>query len=142
MNQENNPTEINYAGFWIRTLAFLLDAIIISVISYFLFGDAVVKMQSGSVNVNFTDWYNLIPFLYTIIFWTYMSATPGKWICGLKIIQSDGTKLSIKKALLRYISYLISGFVFMAGFFTIAFSSKKQGWHDMIAKTYVVKTRK
>lgn len=139
MNQENKSTELRYAGFWIRTLAFILDTIIISFIAYILFGDAVVTVNSGSINVNFTDWYNLIPFLYTISSWSYMSATPGKWICGLKIIESDGSELSIKKALLRYLSYLISGFVFMAGFFTIAFSSKKQGWHDMIAKTYVVK---
>jgi len=139
MNQENKSTELRYAGFWIRTLAFIVDAVIMSVIASFLFGDAVVQAQGTSVSVNFSGWYNLFPILYTLVFWMWIEATPGKWICKLKVVRPDGSKMHWYQSIIRYFSYLISGFVFMIGFFAIGFSDKKRGWHDKIANTVVVK---
>ncbi len=134
-----------YAGFWIRVLAGLIDMAILAAIGYALGGGEATqvveagKFRMGFFGVNFTGWRLLIPVLYTLIFWIWISATPGKYICGIKIIETDGKKLSWPKAILRYIGYIPSAFVFGLGFIWIAANEKKQGWHDKLAKTYVVK---
>jgi hypothetical protein len=58
---------------------------------------------------------------------------------GIKVISSDGSPVSWGQAVLRYIGYIISGLVFALGFIWIAFDAQRQGWHDKIAKTYVVR---
>lgn len=129
-----------YAGFWIRLLAGLIDIAILAVIGYIFFGGDVTQVsEDGGVSISFTGWKTLIPALYILVFWIWISATPGKYICGIKIIETDGKKLSWQKAILRCIGYIPSAFVFGLGFIWIAANEKKQGWHDKLANTYVVK---
>lgn len=142
-NTQTNPSgAYHYAGFWIRLLAMIIDSIILGVIGYFLFGSEVtqVDMTNGpNVNISYNGWNSLVPLLYTFIFWVWISATPGKYICGIKIIEADGKKLSWQKAILRLVGYLVSSLGLLLGFLWIGFNQKKRGWHDMIAGTYVVK---
>lgn len=132
------PT-FNYAGFGIRLIAFLIDAAIISAIAYAIFGDKVVTTTGSSFSVQFNGVYSLIPLAYQLGFWILLSATPGKMICGLKIIGEAGKKLTPVEAILRIVGYVISGAVILVGFIWIAIDSKHQGWHDKIAKTFVIK---
>jgi hypothetical protein len=74
-----------------------------------------------------------------VIFWATSGQTPGKMALGIKVIGTDGAPVGWGKALLRYVGYIISGLVLALGFIWIAFDSKRQGWHDKIAKTYVVR---
>ncbi len=60
---------------------------------------------------------------------------------GLKVIQENGQNLDAKAAILRYLSYFISFGVILLGVIWIGFDAKKQGWHDKIAKTYVIHTK-
>ncbi len=80
--------------------------------------------------------------IFTASFWFYKSATPGKMLLGMKIVDAatlqDPTKIQL---ILRYIGYIISAIPFMMGFFWIAFNKKKQGWHDLISKTMVIYTK-
>jgi uncharacterized RDD family membrane protein YckC len=81
----------------------------------------------------------LIALAYFVIFWATSGQTPGKMALGIKVIGADGTPVGWGKALLRYVGYIISGLVLALGFIWIAFDARRQGWHDKIAKTYVVR---
>ena len=104
-----------YAGFWIRFAAAFVDMIFSGILLGF--GWLVNIYLTG------TEGYSI-----------------GKKIFGLKVITEKGKcPIGITDALIREtIGKLVSGIVFGAGFLVIGFSSKKQGWHDKIAKTYVV----
>ena len=66
-----------------------------------------------------------------------MMGTPGKAICGLKITDESGNKISVGKAILRYIGYIISALVLYIGFIIVGFTENKRGLHDMVASTRV-----
>ncbi len=71
---------------------------------------------------------------------TARGATIGKRVFGLKVVREDGTPPGFGRALLRQtLGYWLSGAVFYLGFIWIAFDDHKQGWHDKIAQTYVVR---
>lgn len=133
---------LNYAGFWIRFLAYLIDAIILGTIARILFGSGAANIDtSGGImaGFQFNSWRTLITLVYTLGFWIALSATPGKMICKLKIVEENGQKLTWQKALLRMVGYVVSAVALFIGFIWIGFDKKKQGWHDKIAHTYVVK---
>ena len=79
-----------------------------------------------------------IPALYHVYFWTRSGATPGKRLGQLRVISSDGSDLRWPQALGRFFGYVVSC-VFWLGFLWIAFDRNKQGWHDKLAGTYVVR---
>jgi uncharacterized RDD family membrane protein YckC len=66
--------------------------------------------------------------------------TPGMKILNLKVIRTDGSNLDLVQGLLRYVGLIISFLVIFIGVIWVAFDPNKQGWHDKIAGTYVVKT--
>jgi uncharacterized RDD family membrane protein YckC len=61
-------------------------------------------------------------------------------ILNLKVIRTDGSNLDLVQGLLRYVGLIISFLVIFIGVIWVAFDPNKQGWHDKIAGTYVVKT--
>lgn len=65
--------------------------------------------------------------------------TPGKMIMNLRVIKVDGTPISDAEAVLRYVGYLINSPIFMLGWLWATWDPNNQGWHDKIARTYVVK---
>jgi uncharacterized RDD family membrane protein YckC len=82
----------------------------------------------------------LLSIAYYVGFWTWRGQTPGMMLLGLRVArESDGTPPGLARAILRYVGYLVSGFVLFIGFIWIAFDSRKQGWHDKIAGTVVVR---
>jgi hypothetical protein len=60
-------------------------------------------------------------------------------IVGIKVVGKDGLPISSGKALLRYVGYIVSGAVLSIGFLWAAFDRKRQGWHDKMAGTYVIR---
>lgn len=81
----------------------------------------------------------LITIAYILGFWVWRGQTPGKMLAGIKIIRTDSSPLDWPHAILRYLGYLVSTVTLLIGFIWIAFDHKKQGLHDKIADTYVVK---
>lgn len=80
------------------------------------------------------------PALVIILFWVYKSATPGKMILKLRIVDADsGGKPSTAQFVGRYFSYYLSTLPLMLGFIWVAFDQRKQGWHDKLAGTVVIK---
>ena len=139
-----------YAGFWLRVVAALIDSFImilaiLPVAWIFYQGDYDLVFATGlseqPQNFVFDVLVNYIfPFLYSVLFWIYLEGTPGKRLLRLKVLdERTGHKLSFGQAALRYIGYIPSTLVFFLGFIWIAFDRKKQGWHDKIAKTVVVR---
>lgn len=77
--------------------------------------------------------------IYSAVFWHFYSATPGKWVMRMRIVNdSTGEPIGTKQILLRLFGYGIASLPLCLGVFAIAWNAKRQGWHDRIAKTAVV----
>lgn len=140
-----DDSEYVYAGFWVRLGANVVDSLIVMVLlapfyyfEYQRWADVPIE-QMPTYTV--TDFLTAVIVLLVVWFWVKKGATPGKMLFGLQIRDlKTGQFISTPKALLRYlVGYTISALVLCLGFIWIAFDNKKQGWHDKIAGTVVVK---
>lgn len=143
--QPAGSAQVAYGGFWIRLVAYIIDAILISV-AYGVIGAAM------GINIFNPDIENIDPttnLVSLVIGWLYFSlmessergATIGKMAMGLRVVTSDYKRLSFLNATGRYFAKIISAIILCIGFIMIAFTDKKRGLHDMIAGTLVIKTR-
>lgn len=140
------PGAVRYGGFWIRTVAYLLDMVPIMVLS------AVSVAVPFFVDPRIGSFVGLAVMVVVALygFWdawmlpATRGYTLGKKMLGLAITTDPartGVGLGWGKAFVRLIGLAISGAVFGIGFLLVAFTSKKQGLHDMIAGTFVVRTK-
>lgn len=135
------PSTIKYAGFWVRFVALIIDEAFLLVI--ILTFSTLVELLHLSENLA-SDLNTLFGISFT---WLYFSlfessviqATPGKKGMGLIVTDVDGKRISLVRATLRYWGKLASTVTLLIGFIMIGFTEKKQGLHDMIAGTLVVK---
>ena len=132
---------MEYAGFWQRALAFLIDWLIVVVISMPIivvaFGAEHFSLdpvrRSGDLLIA------LVVGLIIVGFWRYCGATPGKLAVGLKIVDAKtGSPATTGRLVIRLLSYLVSALPLYLGFLWVAVDRRKQGWHDKIAGTIVV----
>ena len=79
---------------------------------------------------------------YGAILWKLKGATVGDIIFGLKVVRVDGRQMDWVSAAVRALACFFSLIVIGLGFFWIAFDREKQGWHDKIAGTVVVRMPK
>ena len=127
----------NFAGFWIRFLAYIIDAVILSFgMRLLLSGACSGDLYSCSA---YTNWNTVVTLAYFGGFWMWKAATPGSMLLGMKVVSVDGKPLSVKQVVLRLVGYAVSTLALGIGFIWIGFDAQKQGWSDKIAKTYVVK---
>ena len=134
--------EIKYVGFWSRTAAALIDSIwlygLMYLFLYLIVGPKIFSLDSEYSVTRFTFEY-LIPLVIVMIFWVTKSATPGKMLFNMKIVDADTLeKVSAPRLLLRYMAYFISMLPIFLGIMWVGWDKKKQGWHDKIAKTVVI----
>jgi uncharacterized RDD family membrane protein YckC len=78
--------------------------------------------------------------VFYIFFLSLWQATPGKMICGLRVIRADGGRVTALLVLGRLLSYFISALPLGLGFFMIGWDDQKMGLHDRICDTRVVYT--
>ncbi len=155
-NQASNSAAPIYGGFWIRVLAAILDSIflllIILAIAYF-FGYTEINISNTTIDINYVgtalkslninSTENNLTFLITIIYCALLvssgsQATWGKRVVGIYIANEDGSRLSITKAVLRFLAtILFSTCSFGMGFILIALNKEKAALHDFICKTRV-----
>ena len=147
--QENSAVSggFNYAGFWVRAGATILDGIILTPVNLligFLLGMSMfnsIQNDPGSaltmqVIAQFIQ--VTISFLYTtLLIWKY-GGTLGVLACGLRIVNADGTQISYLKSVGRYFAYILNGFTLGIGFIMVAFDREKRALHDMICETRVI----
>ena len=142
------PENVEYAGFWIRVGASIIDSILLMMITYPIlyavygwagldYGDAM--KSTGFVDILLT-W--ILPVVAVIWFWVAKQATPGKMLLSLRVVDAKtGSSLSVGQSLVRYVGYFVAGAPLFLGIFWVGFDSKKQGWHDKIAGTVVVRSK-
>lgn len=114
-----------YAGFWRRFAAFLLDWLIIGAVSSLL--------PAASVLVSWL--------YYAVLESSEKQATAGKMALSMVVTDVNGNRISFVTATVRYFSKILSAIVLGLGFVWIAVDSRKQGWHDKMAGTFVVVRR-
>ena len=133
---DNSPAaEVEYAGFWIRLGAYLIDGLVLG-----LFGLLVGLATEDVSQANMLQ--IVFGAIYMVGFWVADGATPGKKVFGLRVQMVNGDPIGIGAGVLRYIGYYISGLIFGIGFLMVAFTPEKRGLHDYIAGTVVVRQRK
>jgi len=143
-NDRGSKPESDYAGFGKRLAAYAIDnALIFAVV----FGASVVLIllgESETVDLEafgrglglFGGW------LYFAIFESSQKqATFGKQIMGLRVVDMNRGKIGFGKASGRYFGKIISGAIFLIGFFMAAFTEKSQALHDIMSNCLVVKNK-
>jgi uncharacterized RDD family membrane protein YckC len=138
---------MEYAGFWIRFVACLIDILIISAAaSVFRFGLSLPMLAgSGGFGITGMIWSSIAGFLPWLYWWLLTGLrgqTLGKMILNIKVVNRQGNKPGLGYAALReIIGKTVSFLVLFLGFLWIAWDKDKRGWHDKIAGTYVVKSK-
>lgn len=138
--------ELEYVGFWPRVGASLVDSLIAAVLcvplltaiygpSYWDNG-AVAKGPADIV----VSW--VFPAAAIIVLWIYRQATPGKMAFSARIVDAaTGDKPNPGQMVGRYLGYFVSTLPLGLGLLWVAFDGRKQGWHDKLAGTVVVRPR-
>ncbi len=148
--------EHQYAGFGRRFLAYWVDFLILCPIGlavqqmmgakpFAVFEvqtlEQLQQLQQSNAGALPTIVSLVVMLAFFLIMWVnFDGATPGKKLMAIKIVKADGSKITYPVAFIRYIGYFLSAFFFMFGYMWIIWDKKKQGWHDKIAGTKVVKT--
>lgn len=135
---------IRYAGFWLRLSAALIDFLIMTLVFIpviavagigweFIYSDSVAASLGLVVNV-------IAAWLYYSLFESgRWQGTPGKKILELRVTDLFGNRISFGQASGRYFSKILSALIFYIGFFMAGFTAKKQGLHDKLASTLVLR---
>jgi uncharacterized RDD family membrane protein YckC len=132
-----------YAGFFRRFIAFIIDALVLRMILIVLLGywsDVDVDMFSfGNLFNRNTIIVELIIMIYFVLCESSSwQATLGKKLLGIKVVTEGYGRPTVRTAAIRYVAKYLSD-IFLLGFIWVIFDDKKQGWHDKIAATYVIR---
>ena len=138
--------EQEYAGFWVRTGAAIIDSILILIIIApiltIIYGRGYWVSESfvqGAWDVLFNY---ILPAVAVIIFWIYKSATPGKMALRLTIVDAHtGGKPTTGQFIKRYLGYYVSMIPLFLGIIWVGLDKRKQGWHDKLAGTVVIRNK-
>ncbi|CAB0151243.1 hypothetical protein PSI9734_01656 [Pseudidiomarina piscicola] len=142
MHDEN----LEYVGFWPRVGAAIIDSLLLIMVTFpiihFVYGDAYWYTDSLILDpLDFVINY-IFPAVAIILFWVYRQATPGKMAISAKIVDADtGHEVKTSRLILRYVGYYVSSIPLLLGLIWVAFDSRKQGWHDKMANTVVVRRK-
>ena len=137
---------LEYAGFWIRLGAVLIDTILLVIVTMpllvWIYGWSYVsdgRLIHGPAEI-WISW--VAPAVATVLFWRLWQATPSKAMLSLRVVDAEsGKTLSVGQAAARYLCYILCMLPLCLGFIWVAFDRKKQGWHDKIAQTVVVRAK-
>jgi len=141
-----NDVELEYVGFWLRVGAAIIDTLLMMVIvaplvtwiygpAYWL-SDAFIRGPADFV----LNW--VVPAIAVILFWVYRQATPGKMAISARIVDAKtGGKPSTGQLIGRYLAYYVSIIPLFIGLIWVGIDKRKQGFHDMLAGTVVVRPK-
>jgi len=151
---------VTYAGFWLRFVAFIIDAIIIAVatLPFRLVLGAMFGIRMGLMGqqrISSPDMIvgSLLPMMMLslvvnmVVNWLYFAfcessswqATLGKKALGLEVTDLDGNRISFARASGRFFGKIISGATLLIGYIIAGFTEKKQALHDLMAGTLVIR---
>ncbi|MTI22339.1 RDD family protein [Fulvivirga sp. RKSG066] len=158
------PVAQKYGGFWIRFVAYIIDAIILGIVASVVIvpifgalgfgayssmqgGGEITEDQLGALIGMISGAGLFLQVVNIVAGWLYFAlmessgkqGTIGKIALGLKVVDKNGERLNFGTATIRYFGKLVSTAILMIGFIIAGFTEKKQALHDMIASTYVIK---
>jgi uncharacterized RDD family membrane protein YckC len=161
--QQGPAPGIGYAGFWIRVVAAIIDGIIFGVpylILFFVVEGSAISHYATCLNnavangtlattcatsyfgsFGYIELIGLaVELLYFVVLWSKFGGTLGQRMLGLHVVDAaTGQNIGIGRAIGRFIGYVISALALDIGLIWVAFDPRKQGWHDKIASTFVVR---
>lgn len=167
--QGNAVLPVRHAGFLLRFVAYFIDRLIVGFISFVvilpmlaIFGISLFSMSRLTDLSNFESLddgakvalimgaiaaYSTFIIIAVTISWLYYAlmessqrqATLGKLAAGIKVTDVNGNRISFLQATGRYFAKILSGLMFGIGYLMIIFTEKKQGLHDILAGTLVVR---
>jgi len=143
---------VDYAGFWRRFVAFIIDAVILGIIAGVLnlvTGGSKMPSTFEPMSMHYFTGFAFSNFLSVVIAWLYYAllessskqATAGKMALGLVVTDLQGRRINFWRATGRHFSKIISGAILMIGFIMAGVTARKQALHDMIAGTLVLVSR-
>ena len=135
-------------GFGPRAAALVIDAMLVWFLGIIL--GMAVAVAGLLLSIFSPDWPPRLDWLvilsglvFSVVYftaaWSKSGQTLGKIVVGIKVVGKDGQPPSGGKALLRYLGYILNGLALSIGFVWVAVDRKRQGWHDKIAGTYVIR---
>jgi len=143
---------VEYAGFFIRALAFMMDQVLVclalillGLVGYIAIdvGAYFLSFNAGDLRLMFTPLIFSCCFAAYGIYYTfyhgYYGQTLGKIFLGLKVTRTDGEELSYFVAFKRFLGYFVSSLFFGFGYLMPIFTQRRQALHDKIADTIVIK---
>lgn len=154
LSKDTANTVPPFAGFWFRTLAAIVDSLLSQIAAVLLvvpLGFALgasmagesssAEIEAAAQAMGFVVGFLINWLWFTLAESSHWQASIGKKLVGLKVTDANGERISFGQANARYWSKILSTLLFFVGFLMVAFTAKKQGLHDKIAKTLVVKSR-
>jgi uncharacterized RDD family membrane protein YckC len=136
-----------YGGFWIRVLAYIVDAFIIGAIRKIILlplGISLLERPYAS------PWFFahigelgaagfVISLAYFVFFWVQYGATPGKMILKLKVVNPLGGPITVGQAICRYFAIILSWMTLGIGFIMAGIDDEKRALHDRLCDTRVIR---
>ena len=141
---------MHYAGFWARVGAYLIDAImlyLVNMVVFAVFGYSMMpnseadRVGSGSFWLIYIVVFAINVAYFALLESSARQATVGKMALGLVVTDTSGQRISFLRAVGRYFGKIVSGAILLIGFIMVAFTERKQGLHDMMASTLVLKAK-
>lgn len=138
--------DVEYAGFWRRFGAYIIDSVILAVVYQIL--TIITNIDTGS---EFAGPQSPEEILFSLVLiaisWLYFAllessekqATFGKMALGMQVTDDEGKRISFAKATGRFFGKIISGMILMIGYLMIIWTEKKQALHDKMVRTLVIK---
>lgn len=143
-----HESDIEYAGFWVRVGASLIDTLLLLIITlppliaiygWSYFDGETTGLVAGPADF-LISW--VFPAVAVILFWLRKQATPGKMAVSVRVVDAEtGGPLTVGQSIGRYLAYFVSILPLFLGILWVAFDSRKQGWHDKLAGTVVVRSK-
>jgi uncharacterized RDD family membrane protein YckC len=144
---------IRYGGFWIRVVAAIIDGILLGIVVFPVLGilGLSIGLAGSQVSMPEIGVHLVRGIVGWVLFmgagWLYEAglessskqATVGKMALGLKVTDEDGRRISFARASARYFSKILSRMILLIGYIMVGFTQRKQGLHDMIAGTLVIR---
>lgn len=141
------PTQFSvagpYGGFWLRVVARIIDTVIMTVVMVVI--EVLWRGASDGYDTSAEEGFWLLIWLighwlyYTGLHASQWQATLGKRLLGLRVVNLEGQRISFGHATGRYFAEFLSALILLIGYLMVAFTERKQGLHDMLANTLVVK---
>ncbi len=151
---DNRQEDYEFAGFWVRFAAYLLDSVIVffALLAVRLAAAGVMAAAKGTaLGGNILFQYNLKDIvlyaaeaLYFVLCTYYTGTTLGKKAMNLRVVCADGEgSLSFLTVLYREtVGRFLCSVIMGIGYLMIGIDKEKKGLHDILCDTRVIYAKK